>query len=254
MTFLTTPYTTTYGLVVFFQQNENDEPLFHITQRRDTLAYIHFIRGLVPEDKVELYFSRMTLTEKERIFQYTFEDLWSDLFSNNPYRKWSEKYKSIKERFDKYQSLGLLKQAYINTLNKSINLEWGLPKGRKKNEQEPDLVCAQREYREETQSKCYLEFIDIPPIECINLAKREKIIYYVAKSKFRTAPKYYTSIGNIKRVSISEETADFKWVTKSEANELVPLEYQKVIQQVSKILQQPSLSFILLREAILKLS
>ena len=240
---------TTYGLVVFYQ-NDGEEPLFHIIQRRDTLAYIHFIRGLVPEDKLDLYFSRMTLEEKERIFQYTFEDLWEDLFLNKSHQKWSEKYRTIKERFDKYQNLGLLKKAYINTLNKSIDLEWGLPKGRKKNDQEPDLVCAQREYREETQSKCYLEFINVPPIECLNLVKREKIIYYVAKSKFKTIPKYYVSTGTIKRLSITEETADFKWITLSDARELVPAQYHQVIREVSMIIHSPY-SFVSLQEAIL---
>lgn len=243
------PPVLTFGLVVY-HQNPGEEPVFHISQRRDSLAYIHFIRGKVPDDKLELYFTRMTAEEKKRIQSNFFEDLWFDLFSDTS-RKKTEQFRKARDRFE--QCRGILEEIYKKTQNQSIVLEWGLPKGRKKHQQEPDLVCAQREYREETRNKCYLEFLDYPPIECKHHIRNEKVIYYIARSKFRPRPKRYTlNFGNIYRDSISEETGDLRWLTLFEALKLVPPMYQRVLQEVSSVLKHDITSFLVLQDAITK--
>jgi hypothetical protein len=247
---ITLSSTVTYGLIVY-HQNPGEEPVFHISQRRDTLAYIHFIRGYVSEEKLELYYSRMTLEEKNRIRNHSFEELWFDLFSDIHKIK-TEQMKKSKERFNMYSESKKLEEAYLSTVNKSIELEWGIPKGRKKNIQEPDLVCAQREYREETRNKCYLEFLDYPPIECKNTNKNELIYYYIAKSKFRPQPKYYSlPFDVIKRNSVSEETGDLKWTTLSQSEIFLPIIYQCILQEVSEILKHHQ-SFLILQDAITK--
>ena len=41
----------TYGLVVYYS-DYNRRRYYHLVQRRDTLAYIHFLRGNVPSEKI----------------------------------------------------------------------------------------------------------------------------------------------------------------------------------------------------------
>jgi 8-oxo-dGTP pyrophosphatase MutT (NUDIX family) len=244
------PRYDTYGLIVY-HQNPGEEPVFHISQRRDTVAYIRFIQGLVPFEKLEMYFSKMTVEEKERIRTYFFEELWMDLFSSTYYRL-TNQFDRAKAKFEMFRDNGVLEKVYQSTLNKSIELDWGFPKGRKKDRQEADLICAIREYREETRNKCYLEFVDCLPLICSRPFGAEKITYYIAKSRFRPRPKYYTlNVGKIQRDSTSDETSDLRWVTLSEANNILPEIYKELLQEIVILFKQCH-SFLLLQDVIAK--
>ena len=240
----------TYGLVVY-HKNAGEEPTFHISQRRDTLAYIHFIKGGVPEEKLEPYFARMTQVEKDRILTHSFKDLWTDLFCDKHIADVDHFNRSM-NKFERFKSANLLQSAYDKTSTRSIELEWGIPKGRKKHAHEPDLVCAHREYREETRNRCYLEFLDYPPIKCVHPTRNETITYFVARSKFRSSSRHYIQeFGKIFRSSVSDETGNLYWMTlNTSSNVLIPV-YQKVLQEVSEVLKTHS-EFLLIQDIITK--
>lgn len=237
-----------YGLIVY-HQNIGEEPVFHISQRRDTLSYIHFIQGKVPIEKFDLYFSRMTREEKERIMAYSFEDLWMDLFSDRYFRN-IDQFTKAKTKLEIYRNR--IEKSCQSMLNISIELDWGFPKGRKRHSKEPDLVCALREYREETKNRCYLEFVDCPPLIFSHPLRSEKIAYYIARSKFRPCPKYYSlNFGNIQRTSVSEETSDLRWVSLLEAAKIIPEMYYGLLQEIDIVFKQ-NRPFLLLQDAIVK--
>lgn len=239
----------TYGLIVYYEDFSGRRDLtFHVSQRRDTISYIHFIRGSTLDDKLACCFNRMTTDEKYRILNHTFEELWFDLHSGRATTS-SAQYETAQKRFAGLWSEGLLPKL-INESTESISLDWGFPKGRKKHHQEPDLVCALREYREETHSTCYLEFLHHSPF--IYETATQRIIYYVARSKFKPKPKYYTlEFGSLRRESISEETADLKWATFYEAKKLLSVPLFQVLEEVHKYLKETKRpTFLVLQDVI----
>lgn len=233
----------TYGCIVFYE--DSNKILFHIVQRRDSLSYIYFIRGCVPREKLSMYFSRMTVEEKIRIQTSSFEDLWCDLYLSSQYLN-SNYYLRAKEIFEEYRKDRL----FENILSySSIDLEWVIPKGRKKDPREINIICAQREYREETRSKCYLEFMDHTPLEYLN--GDMLTLYYIAKSKYLTNPKHFNSIyGNICRSSISEETSNSRWVSFEEAKNYLSPNYLKILEEVLFIIKNQNPRFCTLQEII----
>jgi len=248
----------TFGLVVYYEDPDpRKEVTFHLSQRRDSLAYIHFLRGKVPPEKLNRYFPLMTADEKKRLQLYCFDELWRDLYSNSHTLRDSY-YTHAYTRFQELKRSGDLDRAIKESEGQSINLEWSFPKGRKKRPTEPDLVCALREYREETHSKCYLEIIDHPPIAVKQqLGALESITYYyLARSKFQPRPKFYTlDTPNIRRKSVSEETGDLAWMTYETARKILPDRMLPVLKEASQIIKGDNKKndrFIVLQDAIAK--
>jgi ADP-ribose pyrophosphatase YjhB (NUDIX family) len=98
----------------------------------------------------------MTNDEKDKVLNKDFDILWNELWGDNPGIQYRGEEKAAKEKFE------LLKigfnnfkgdynlQSIINELNTNwVESEWGFPKGRH-NYQEKDLLCAFREFEEET--------------------------------------------------------------------------------------------------------
>ena len=132
-------------------------------QRKHSLGYVEFIRGRYNERKINNndtnynndnscpsinhLIEQMNDEEINNIFNKEFDELWNDLWNNNnnnnkyhnEYMVSKKKFYEIKKKFD------------ISEFKKSkygFN-EWGFPKGRR-NQYETDLVCALREFEEET--------------------------------------------------------------------------------------------------------
>jgi 8-oxo-dGTP pyrophosphatase MutT (NUDIX family) len=159
------------------------------------------------------------------------------------------------QAFDKFEkNLEILKKSLIDD-HSSFLLEWSFPKGRKKKFSEPDLVCALREYREETRSKCYLELIDHSPLSVTRQFRDQTYTtyYYIAKSKFQPKPRLYTfQTGSIKRQSISNETGDLVWATHMQAQQLLPIHLTDVLKEAFSIIKDNGKQYIVLQDAINK--
>ena len=147
---------TSYGIVVYRIIDNKKEYL--MVRRKNSFGYIDFIRGkysLQNLHQVQNMINEMSLEEKNNLLNYSFVDLWYQMWGNNNIKYKIEENTSIK-KFEE-----LKKGVYFNsewvTLKMLINssstqweeTEWEFPKG-KKNFQEHEINCALREFEEET--------------------------------------------------------------------------------------------------------
>ena len=131
--------------------NGSDSIQFLLIQRKDSLAFVEFIRGKYnPQD--EEYLGRlirgMTTKEHEHILAQSFDELWQNVWGE------SSHIKSHKNDYDTSSKKYILIKDMIGQLIKSnptiwLEPEWGFPKGRR-NPHETDINCASREFQEET--------------------------------------------------------------------------------------------------------
>jgi 8-oxo-dGTP pyrophosphatase MutT (NUDIX family) len=148
---------TSIGIIVFRKINNEFEYL--MIMRKDTIGYIEFIRGKYPlnnKSYIKNILSELTIDEKNKILHNDFDVLWNELWGHSPgiqYRgeeiSAKEKFKLLKNGFNNIKESYTL-QSIINEIDTNwIEPEWGFPKGRH-NYQENDLLCAFREFEEET--------------------------------------------------------------------------------------------------------
>jgi 8-oxo-dGTP pyrophosphatase MutT (NUDIX family) len=151
---------TSIGVIAFRLNNNKVEYL--LIRRKDTLGFIDFIRGkysLLNKEYIVKMLNQMTVEEKEKLLNYSFDELWKMLWGDNNN---ITKYKSEENiSRDKFNSLvkGISTNNNFFTLKELIqesntNIlwnepEWGFPKGRR-NFMEKDYECALREFEEET--------------------------------------------------------------------------------------------------------
>ena len=146
--------------------NENIKIL--MIQRKHSLGYIEFIRGRYNEKKlnndnaycnnfypsINYLIEQMNEDEITNINTKNFDELWINLWNNNN-NKYFNEYTSSKHKFDEIK---LNFNALEFAQSKYFFNEWGFPKGRR-NQYETDLVCALREFEEETninENKIYM--------------------------------------------------------------------------------------------------
>ena len=129
-----------------------------LIQRKHTLGYIEFIRGkyfISDLYSIVILFKQMVQDEIDSIVNNDFDYHWYSLWVNkinkssiykNEYENSKKKYNYLK--LNKHDNINL---NYIIQNNKPLfpNKEWGMPKGRRNNYEEP-IQCAVREFEEET--------------------------------------------------------------------------------------------------------
>lgn len=177
-------------------------PQYLMIQRKDSLAYVEFIRGKYNiKNKVYIMnmFELMTDAERNGIATHSFDKLWQDMWCKSIHDENKNFTKEYKEACDKF--LLLRKGYYIknqedmtffnldyilsNTMSKYNETEWGFPKGRR-NINEGDVSCALREFREETgiNQGSFQLCSAVKPLEEIFSGTnnvRYKHVYYIAK-------------------------------------------------------------------------
>jgi hypothetical protein len=134
-----------------------DKIKFLMVQRKHSLGYVEFIRGKYHIDnikQIKYILEQMTPKELTDINNKSFDYLWNILWDNDPSSTTTIKNKHhYKEYVSSKQKFYELKIKYNNTLQSiyptfTFN-EWGFPKGRREM-YETDIVCAMREFEEET--------------------------------------------------------------------------------------------------------
>lgn len=136
-----------YGIIAY--TIINNEIKYLLTQRRDSIAYIEYIKNNISDEELPKYINLMTLEEKHRIlgFLSNFNAIWKDLWINHRSKMFINEYESCKKAFEnntkKY--MNLFKD---DNVGKKEN-DWGFPKGRK-HMSETEIECAKREFVEET--------------------------------------------------------------------------------------------------------
>ena len=184
---------TSVGIIVFRINNDGKKE-YLLIRRKDSIGYVEFMRG-----KYNIYsklylsniISEMTIEEKQRILTNDFDTLWKNLWGddiNTQYRgeeKISrEKFESLKYGIDVNDNDYSLESLINESKSQWLETEWGFPKGRHNN-QEKDLLCALREFEEETgYSRLSINIVqNLVPFEEIFTGsnyKSYKHKYYVA--------------------------------------------------------------------------
>lgn len=185
---------TSVGLVVYKLKPLTNELQYLMICRKDTIGYIEFIRGkyaLNNKEYIKNIISEMTLYEKTRILNTDFNILWKELWGSNVNQHYNDEQHNSKEKFDSLKNgVTYCGEEYnLNILIDESNTEWaeaewGFPKGRHNNN-EKDLMCALREFEEETGLSRYsLKIVqNLIPFEEIFTGsnyKSYKHKYYVA--------------------------------------------------------------------------
>jgi len=133
-----------------------------LIQRRDSLGFVDMLRGKYSVndlDYIRKQIAGMTDTERQKIIEKDFEDLWAEMWGSDSSET---QYKKDKEN-SKNKLLAIREGITIDlsgtraTLQSLVNEatihwdtpEWGFPKGRRDGF-ESDLECAMREMFEET--------------------------------------------------------------------------------------------------------
>ena len=169
--------------IIAFKRTKNGLK-FLLIQRKDTIAYIDFVRGkynLANPNQLSLLIEEMIPEEKNNLLTLTFDEIWSKLWMNHQSRAFLYDYKDAKEQYYKLDIKHLLQNS-VNCKWEETEIEY--PKGRRFNK-ETHIACAKREFAEETGYKeSEFRILDIPPLEEIFYGSNSvsyKHIYYIAE-------------------------------------------------------------------------
>ncbi|GAG32871.1 unnamed protein product, partial [marine sediment metagenome] len=90
---------TSYGLVAYtIHKGVN---YFLLYQRRDNFEYMDFLRGVWPnEDSLPSLFSAMSVDERKRIREFTFPELWEDLWVEHNSRIFRDGFAKAKRKYE----------------------------------------------------------------------------------------------------------------------------------------------------------
>ena len=156
---------TSYGIIAIKYQNINtclysnnitrdDTIKFLLIQRKDSIAYVEFVRGKYgsyDDEYICKLLQGMTQTEQNNISVMTFDELWNSVWGENSnIKSHKNSYDTSEKKYSqiKYKLHELIKK----NQSKWVEPEWGFPKGRR-NPYETDINCAMREFQEETGLK-----------------------------------------------------------------------------------------------------
>jgi 8-oxo-dGTP pyrophosphatase MutT (NUDIX family) len=217
-------------------------------RRKHSLGFVEFMRGKYPLYNYNYLlniFNEMSVYEKEKIRNSSFDELWNYLWGENVGIQYRGEEKTSRE---KYESLIIgieTKESYnlellINNSEMAwIEPEWGFPKGRR-NFQEKDLNCALREFEEETG---YLKS-NVKLVQ--NIIPYEEI--FTGSNMKSYKHKYFLGYidPSIKTTNTFQETevSEVKWLNYTECIEKIRpynLEKINILNKVNKVLQEYSL-------------
>jgi|TARA_B110000495_G_scaffold203220_1_gene225972 8-oxo-dGTP pyrophosphatase MutT (NUDIX family) len=217
-------------------------------RRKHSLGFVEFMRGKYPLYNYNYLlniFNEMSVYEKEKIRNSSFDELWNYLWGENVGIQYRGEEKTSRE---KYESLIIgieTKESYnlellINNSEMAwIEPEWGFPKGRR-NFQEKDLNCALREFEEETG---YLKS-NVKLVQ--NIIPYEEI--FTGSNMKSYKHKYFLGFidPSIKTTNTFQETevSEVKWLNYTECIEKIRpynLEKINILNKVNKVLQEYSL-------------
>ena len=208
--------------------------------RKKTLGYVDFVRGKYTSlIHIMNLVNEMTIQEKKDLLTIPFYDLWEDL--------WCVKPDGSIEEMVAHDKFIMIKQGYMAdewiSLEKCINEsttvweepEWGFPKGRR-NQFETDILCALREYEEETG-------YDSKDLELIkNILPYEEI--FIGSNYKSYKHKYFVGRSNEpiqKRPFQESEVSNLKWFTYEEAFDKIRpynIERKQILTMIHSMLKE----------------
>lgn len=233
---------TSYGIVLYTYE-KNKYLKYMICQRRDSIAFIQFMRNLIEEKDMDRYIGLMTKEEKNRCLEFYYKNdphtIWKDLWVSNRSKIYKQDYKYCTEQFMKNV------EKYINLFkNEDIGLEentWFFPKGRK-NDYESNLECALREFEEETNISTKHINVDTDNVfEEFYIGSNNilyKTVYFTAYIPFIPVKKYKFYPYNIRQKFISGEVYDFEWLDYQTSCKLLNSKGKNSFNDKSQVLEK----------------
>lgn len=209
-----------------------DKIKFLLIQRKHSLNYIEFIRGLYDiddVDKLKKMFKLMSEEEINKIKNKNFKKLWNDLWLKTAKKKiYQKEYNESFKKFSIINNNGLLNNLLsIKSFYQSP--EWEIPKGRRNNF-ETNLDCAIREIKEETS----LDTDDYILLNNFFTLQDE----FVGTNNVKYKHIYYLGIINtekeLKNIK-NNEVDDISFVNIEESVSLIREYYQSKIMLINKV-------------------
>ena len=214
-----------------------DKMRFLLVQRKHSLNYINFLRGIYDENdynQLKKIFSLMSNNEIETIKNNNFDYLWNNLWNKTAKKKiYQKEYNESKKKFIKIEKLGYINKLY-NIGSEYDTPEWEFPKGRK-NINENNYECALREFYEETgiDKDNYYLLNNVNSIHDDFIGTNNmnyKHIFYLSIIKNKDIVNYYNS--NIKS---KNEISDIQWYTWTDALRVFRPYYLNKVNIINKL-------------------
>jgi len=221
--------------------NGNDSIQFLLIQRKDSLAFVEFIRGKYnpyEDDYLGRLLRGMTQDEQALLLSKSFDELWHSVWGEsssvkshkNDYETSDKKFLIIKDQ---------LPELIKNNPAKWTEPEWGFPKGRR-NPHESDLNCAIREFQEETGLK-RSDFTIIQNTYPISET-------FFGSNQVHYCHKYYIAVCNtsvevemnMENPHMAREIGAIKWCTLDEATTKIRpdnVEKREILLKAGKIMR-----------------
>ena len=188
---------------------------FMLVRRKYSLNYIDFIRGKYKIDYNMLLkmFNYMSIDEIENIKNLSFNELWNGMWNKTSnYKIYKKEMIHSNKKFDELKDSDIYNKLITNSTPYTTS-EWEIPKGRKNNN-ESNLMCAMREFNEETSINMndYTILKCIDPIHDIFNGTNDKIYEHI----------FYTALANniddsINIINNNNEIEEVKWCTWNES-------------------------------------
>nr|QBK85495.1 MAG: NUDIX hydrolase [Marseillevirus LCMAC101] len=230
---------TSYGLIL--HTAVNDKPVFLLYQRRDNFEYMDFLRGVwVSEGQLPGLFSLMSPDERKRIREYTFQELWNDLWVEHSCRIFRDGFSKAKRKYDSVRDK--IPELLDTTTSHIREPPWGFPKGKKNSFKEESTTCAIREFTEETRIPSDLICVTTtsPFVENFkgSNGKSYSTHYYLAKIGEPVQPQIISTPHCIRKTTISEEAINVKWFTYEESSSLLNSRRQTILRSALDIINR----------------
>lgn len=224
---------TSYGIVVYTIQKT--QPLFLLTQRRDTFSYECILRGMYTPELLLEYVANTTADERRRLLNYEFDSLWKDLWVSTKRRLYRAELRKAKECWETNGEY--IKSLVKNSIDEGKDI-WDFPKGRRFIE-ENTHQCALREFEEETNiAKDYVNLIHSAGSYEDNYQgtdhKMYRSVYFLGYIRDGTdIPFQYQDCPHGMRAPyVSDEVMDIRWMDYPTALEMITPTRRELLTQV----------------------
>ena len=220
-----------YGVLCCRYNEKKNKIEYLFIKRKISFAYADFIYYHKDLSNKSLYlFNNMTQEEKRDLLSLDFDRVW--------YRIWSKEKGDLYEKYKEYYNKKISDGGkYLKTLiTQSYNIEpWEIPKGRK-NPYEGDILCAIREFTEETGiSSNSLYMLDEKPEIITTISGNTKYIcyYYLA---------LYTGINMKHKINYfndnqATEVSEVDWLSDDKIGLLKLNKFLEIVKKAEKLLR-----------------
>jgi ADP-ribose pyrophosphatase YjhB (NUDIX family) len=198
-----------YGIICCKKTQDGFKLL--VIKKGYTYAYVDFVLGKYEKRNIRHLVSKMSHEEKMTIISMNFSQMWYRIWLTKP----KVKYVQYEAKFTKYwaSNADALKQIINST--KEGSPVWEFPKGKKRQQDESNIVAAVREFTEETGiSKPNFQLFDAS----VEMNKSEDGVIYRTKYFFAVA----TSDIDFQIRYNSTEIADVKWMSILDMKSMCP--------------------------------